>query len=461
MNGDSLADHVPPQNLDAEQAVLGSMLIEAGAIDTASELLRADDFYRDAHRLLFETMVDLASQNVPVDLVALEEALARRNRLSQVGGLSYLMCLMEAPSTAANVAYYAQIVSEKSTLRRLIMAASEIHGMALSDYRDIPSLLDHAEQTLFAVGQRQQGAGFTPLRQLLDTEIDRIEDRAANPYAWAGLRTPFHEFNFMTGGLQAGDLDIIAARPSMGKTAWAMQVATHAVLSEGQTVAVFSLEMSSASLMSRLVSSESLVDATRIRNGTLHSEEWCRISNVAEKLKDGRLFIDDTSSLTAMEIRARCRRLKKEQKGLGLVVIDYIQLMRGHTKAENRNVEIAEIVRALKAMAKELAVPVLALAQVSRGCEQRVNKRPLLTDLRESGDIEAGADLVAFLYRDNYYKSGEDKAGALIETPLGAIEPAEILIAKQRNGPTGTAQTGFMAQFARFIDIEARYDHDR
>lgn len=456
-------DRVPPQNLEAEQAVLGSMIIERAAIERAAEILKPEDFYRDAHREIFETILALAERDEPVDTITLSDELRTRSLLDRVGGQMYLLILMEAPSTAANIEYYAKLVEEKSILRRLQDAGSQISGLAYSEFDAIDEVVDRAERIVFEVGQRRMGQYFYHLRPLLDEELDRIERRYETKERASGRMTPFDDLNYMTAGLQPSDLIIVAARPSMGKTTLAVQLAQHVAIHEGLPAALFSLEMSKEQLVTRMICSESRVDANRLRSGYLQPDDWQKVGEGISRLAEAPIYIDDTPDVSAMEMRAKCRRLKAEH-GLGIVMIDYLQLMRSHKKTENRNQELSEIARACKGLARELKVPVIALSQLSRAVESRPDKRPMLSDLRESGAIEAEADVVMFIYRDAYYKQKEalDSEEEVQRTDRGEVrlEEAEIIIAKQRNGPTGKAIVGFIPMFTRFENLERHRTDD-
>lgn len=454
-------DRVPPQNLEAEQAVLGSMLLERAAVERAAEILKAEDFYRDAHRTIFEAIVSLTDRDEPVDAITLSDELRSRDQFDAVGGQMYLLILMEAPSTAANIEYYAKLVEEKSILRRLVDAGSQIQGLAHSEFTAIDDVVDRAEQIVFSVGQRRMGQYFFPIRPLLDEELDRLETRYATKAPNAGRATPFGDLDYMTGGMQPSDLIIIAARPSMGKTTLAVQICQHIALHEKLPAALFSLEMSKEQLVTRMICSEAKVDAHRLRTGYLHQDDWQRVGEGISRLAEAPIYIDDTPDISAMEMRAKCRRLKAEH-GLGVVMIDYMQLMRSHKKTENRNQELSEIARACKTLARELKVPVIALSQLSRAVEARTDKRPMLSDLRESGAIEAEADLVIFIYRESYYKRKDamaaDEELNADSRGLEIMDPTELIIAKQRNGPTGTAVVGFMSKYTRFENYDRRAD---
>ncbi|WP_309718069.1 replicative DNA helicase [Armatimonas sp.] len=459
MNG-----RVPPQNIEAEMAVLGSMLLgDSGAIERVTEFLDKQDFYREAHGRIYEAMLALVDKVEPVDIVTLKDELTRRGSLEQVGGYLYLMQLAEYVPTPANIVYYAKIVSEKGVLRRLIETASEIAGMAYGEIDEVDTLVDQAERAIFNVARKRKTEGFTPLRPLLSDVFEQIDTAYHDKGVVSGTDTGFYDLNYITSGLKRGDLIIIAARPSMGKTALTMNIGQNAA-GKGSVVATFSLEMSKESLVQRMMCSEAKVNAHKLRTGFLQDEEWSRLSEAVNRLWDAPMFIDDTTDMSSLEMRARCRRLKAEQGTLDLVIVDYLQLMRGSAKSsENRNQEISEIARGLKSLARELDVPVIALSQLSRAVERREDKRPMLSDLRESGSIEAEADVVAFIYRPAYYarkdavsQDAEDKA----EQEGGDYEgeEAEIIIAKQRNGPTGTVKLAFLPKFASFANLAQNMD---
>lgn len=459
----SSLDHIPPQNLEAEQAVLGSMLIERPALEKAAEILHPEDFYRDAHRVIFEAMLALAERDEPVDLITLPNELRMRGLLEAVGGFVYLQNLMDAPSTAANIEPYARVVEEKALLRRLLDAGTQIQGLAYSEYESIDEVVDRAERMVFDVGQRRLGQYFHHIKPLLHDELDRIEKRDENRGQPTGRMTPFGDLNYLTAGLQPSDLIIVAARPSMGKTALSVQMAQQVAMKQNLPVALFSLEMSKEQLVTRMLCCEAMVDAHRLRTGMLQLDDWKRVGDGIGRLADAPIYIDDSPDITVMEMRAKCRRLKAEQGDLGVILIDYLQLMRSHKRTENRNQELSEIARACKGLARELRVPVLALSQLSRAVESRPDKRPMLSDLRESGAIEAEADIVIFIYREAYYQMKEaaetgDEAAQRRGRGQERVEEAELIIAKQRNGPTGKVLVNFMPQYARFADIDQIHD---
>ncbi len=457
-------DRIPPQSIEMEQATLGAMLIERAAIEKAAEILRPEDFYRDAHRTIFEAIVNLVERDEPVDLLTVREQLRLQDVLENIGGASYLHQLTDAVPTAANVEYYAKTVEEKAILRRLIEAAGEIQALAHSEYDSIGEVVDTAEKTVFSVSQRRLGAYFVPMRPVVNTVWEQIEYRSDHKEETTGVATPFDDFNYMTAGLQPSDLMIVAARPSMGKTSLVLNMAQHAGFNK-KTVALFSLEMSKEQLCMRMICGEARVDAHKLRTGYLDDTGWARVGHACSRIADAPIFIDDSPDISALEMRAKCRRLKAEH-GLDMVVVDYLQLMRGHRRTENRVQEIGEISRSLKGLARELRVPVVALSQLSRAVEQRENKRPMLSDLRESGSIEADADVVVFIYRQKYYDMIRNKGDS--QAPSDTDEPdqshgdedmdvAELIIAKQRNGPTGVVKVGFHQRYARFDSLAKGY----
>jgi replicative DNA helicase len=433
-----MMERIPPQNLEAEQSVLGAMLIDREGILAAAEHLRPADFYRDAHQKIFRAMLALTDRGEPVDLITLVEELRQRNQLEATGGLTYLTTLANMVPTAANVGYYARIVRDKAVLRSLISASARIAARAFDAAGDADDILDEAEQTIFEVSRRTNQQGFARIKDVLKDTFDRIDRLWTNKGGVTGISTGFRDLDEITCGLQNSDLIIIAARPSMGKTTLALNIAQHIAVNDRQPVAVFSLEMSKEQLVQRLLCAQAEIDAQRLRRGFLSDDDYPKLTRAAGPLSEAPLFIDDTAAISVMEMRAKARRLKAEH-GLAAVFVDYLQLMRGNEKSENRQQEISAISRSLKALAKELNVPVVALSQLSRAVEQRDKKRPVLSDLLESGGIEANADLVAFIYREGYYKREIENR---FET--------EIIIAKQRNGPVGTVSLYFQENYNRF-----------
>ena len=433
---------IPPHNIEAEQSVLGSMLLDREAVAVAADGLKPEDFYMDAHKEIFEAMVEIFDRGEPVDLVTVVEELRQRATLDAVGGVSYITDLsMTVPSTA-NIKYYVGIVEEKSILRRLISACNEVIRESYEAREDIELIVDHAEKKIFEVTQKNTTTDFEPIKTVLLDTYAKIEELSKNKGKVIGIPTGFVDLDQKTSGLQPSDFILVAARPSMGKTSFVLNVAQYAALHANVPTAIFSLEMSKEQLVQRMLSSESNVELQKIRTGELTEEEWIKLVEAAGPLSQAPIFIDDTPGISFMEMRSKARRLKME-KGLGLIVIDYLQLMSGRGKSENRQQEISEISRSLKALARELSVPVITLSQLSRAPEARTDHRPMLSDLRESGAIEQDADVVMFLYRDEYYNPDTEKKNI-----------AEVIIAKQRNGPTGTVELVWLGQFTKFVNYE-------
>lgn len=456
----ALSGLIPPQNIEAEQSTLGAMLIERAAIEKAAEILDKDDFYRDSHQTLFEVITSLSERDQPVDLVTVQEELRNRDKLDAIGGLPYLTGLFDTVPTAANVEYYAKIVEEKAILRRLIAAALEIIGTARGEIEDISEVIDEAERAIFSVSQQRQTAYFAQLRTLLLSVYDKAEELGELKSRISGLPTGIHDFDMITSGLQSTDLIIVAARPSMGKTSLCLSIAEHVALKENKPVAIFSLEMSKEQLALRMLCSQAQVNSHKLRTGHLTEDEWTQLALVVQGMYEAPIFIDDATETTALTMRAKCRRLMAEH-GLGLIIVDYLQLMRSHKKTENRVQEIGEIARGLKSLGRELKVPVVALSQLSRAVESRDDKRPRLSDIRESGSIEAEADMVCFLYRESYYKMREAYQAEDGERPERAqVEETELIVGKHRNGPTGMVKVGFMPEYAKFVDLEIGRDDD-
>ncbi|TFE25387.1 replicative DNA helicase [Cohnella luojiensis] len=447
MNGSGdqqiLYDRIPPQNLEAEQAVLGAILLEAEALITSMERLKAEDFYSVSHQRIFEAMVALNDDNEPIDLITLTARLQDLGQMDEIGGVMYLAKLANSVPTAANVEYYAQIVEEKSILRRLIRTATQIVSNGYATEDDVGVLLNDAEARIMEVSSRRSATGFISIRDVLMEVFEKVEFLYNHKGGVSGIPSGFIDLDKMTNGFQRSDLIIVAARPSVGKTAFALNVAQNVAVRASETVAIFSLEMSAPQLVQRIICAESNVDATRMRTGHLEGDDWEKLSMAIGSLSEAQIYIDDTPGITVSDIRAKCRRLKKE-KGLGMILIDYLQLIQGRGKAgENRQQEVSEISRTLKQIARELEVPVIALSQLSRGVEQRQDKRPMMSDLRESGSIEQDADIVAFLYRDDYYDKESEKKNII-----------EIIIAKQRNGPVGTVELVFLKNFNKFVSLD-------
>jgi replicative DNA helicase len=446
--------YVPPHSIEAEMSTLGSMMLDQHAIEKVAEILRPDDFYREAHRILYEVILSLAERHIPVDLLTVQEELRRRDQLEEIGGLPALVQIVESVPTASNAEYYARIVEEKAILRRLIRAAHDILQLADDPELELQDVIDRAEQAIFSVAQRRLGRYFSPIDRLLLQALEHIERVQLSGRGILGIPTHFPALDYKTSGLQPSELIILAARPSVGKTALALNIAENVALRENRPVALFSLEMSREQLVQRMLCSQAGVSGNRIRHGTLTEEDWERLQMAAERLFRAPIFIDDTSGLSVLEMRAKCRRLKAERNDLALIVIDYLQLIRSHSRrAENRNQEIGEIARALKGLAREFEVPVLVLSQLSRAVERREEKRPILSDLRDSGSIEAEADVVLFIHRPNR-RGDELDDDEPREAGVVPTEEVEIIIAKQRNGPTGRISLGFQPAFSRFVTLE-------
>jgi len=435
----SSALKVPPHNLEAEQAILGSLLINNDALNQVMDILSEVDFYREEHSYFYQGMIHLYNNNEPVDLITLSHYLREKNILDKTGGLDYLSSLAEAVSTSAGILYYAQIVRDLSIKRRLIRECSIISDSCFQNTQGTDALLDEAEQAIFDIAEEKAGEGFSPLKDVVKESFKKIESAAEHDGFITGIPTGFTDFDRLTTGLQPSDLIIIAARPGMGKTALALNIAHYAASNTAKGVAFFSLEMSKMQLGMRLLGFDAQIDATKLRTGFLRDKDWAGLTQAADNLSELPLYIDDASNLGVMEIRARCRRLKKKTD-LCLVVIDYLQLLQGRSSAESRQVEISEISRMLKALAKDLDIPVIALSQLNRKVEDRPNKKPQLADLRESGAIEQDADVIAFIYRDEIYNPGNEENENI----------AEIILAKQRNGPTGYFKLTFQKEYTRF-----------
>ncbi|MEN8165932.1 MAG: replicative DNA helicase [Pseudomonadota bacterium] len=439
---DTEALRVPPHSIQGEQSVLGGLMLDNATWDQVADMLVKDDFYRKEHRLIFNAIAALAEQTQPFDVVTLAETLERNGALDEAGGLPYLVTLAEETPSAANIKSYAGIVREYSVMRQLISVGTQISDSAFHPQgRDSAELLDHAESKVFAIAEQRSkgGGGFSSIKSLLTKAVDRIETLFQQDEPLTGLSTGFNDFDEMTSGLQPADLIIVAGRPSMGKTSFAMNIAEHVAIKSGKGVAVFSMEMPGDALAMRMMSSLGRIDQLRVRTGKLEDDEWPRLSSAVSILAETQLFIDDTPAMSPTEVRARARRLKRENKDLGLIVLDYLQLMQAPGVGDNRTAEISAISRSLKALAKELDVPVMALSQLNRSLEQRTNKRPIMSDLRESGAIEQDADLIVFIYRDEVYNEDSTDKGM-----------AEIIIGKQRNGPIGTTRLTFLGQYTKF-----------
>lgn len=448
-----IEERVPPQNIEAEQAVLGAMLIDKEAIAKASEILTSTDFYREAHRVIFNAMLELYNKNEAVDMVTVTEILKRDNKLEDIGGLAYITSLANVVLTAANVKYHADIVAEKSVLRQLVRVSTEIAAMGYEANEDVGTLLDTAESRILEISNRKKKADFTPINDVLMESVQNIEKLINNKGGLTGLPSGFADLDKLTSGLHPSDFIILAARPSMGKTALALNIVQNVALrahkkigGEPRSVAFFSLEMSKEQLVNRMLCAEAGIDSQRLRVGEMGDKDWDALWGACDSMSKAKIYIDDTAGITVMDMRSRARRLKAEH-GLDLIVVDYLQLMQGSGKKNNsgdRQQEVSEISRSLKALARELDVPVLALSQLSRSVEARQVKRPMLSDLRESGSLEQDADIVAFLYREDYYN------------PETENKHTELIIAKHRNGPVDTVNLFFHKQFTKFVGFSKR-----
>ena len=437
------AERTLPHNLEAERSVLGAILVHNDAFNLAVQVITPADFYRDAHRRIFDSMISLNERNQAIDFVTLKEELSRAGEIDAVGGPAYISSLADGVPRATNVEYYSRIVKEKATLRNLIYAANKILTNAYEADQESDLILDEAESAIFAVADDRLKAGFVPMRDLVKESFPKIEQLFEQKRLITGVPTGFVDLDEMTRGLQAGDLIIIAARPSMGKTSLVLNISQHVATQPDMTVGFFSLEMSKESLFLRLLTSEAQIDSHRLMSGAIGQKDYGRISHALETLSAMQLFIDDSSSISVLEMRAKTRRLKAEH-GLNLIVVDYIQLMSGRGRHENRTLELASISRSLKGLAKELGVPIIVLSQLSRGPESRADHRPQLSDLRESGALEQDADLVGLIYRDDVYNKDPNNPDAGI---------AELIVAKQRNGPTGVIKLAFLREQTRFANL--------
>ena len=441
---------VPPQNIEAEEAVLGSILLVSDSIISVMEFLTPEDFYRVSHQLIFAAMIELNQNNIDIDAITVSEILRQKNQMENIGGEVTLIELLDKVPTAANVEYYTQIVLEKSTRRKVIKTSTNIVKTAYQEDEPIANVLDTAEKDILSVSEGRNKAGFIPISSVLRTAYESLEERAKNNGEVTGIATGYIGLDRMTSGLHADELIILAARPSVGKTAFVLNIAKNVAVNLNETVAIFSLEMGAESLVERIICSHASINAGHLKTGKLTPEEYTQYFVATGALSEAPIFIDDTPGIRVAEIRAKCRRLKQERNNLGLVVIDYLQLIEGNGK-ESRQQEVSEISRNLKKLAKELKVPVIALSQLSRGVEQRQDKRPIMSDIRESGSIEQDADIVAFLYRDDYYRQEPDENGHVPE-----VEPnstIEVIIEKNRSGPRGTVELNFMKEFNKFTNL--------
>jgi replicative DNA helicase len=432
-----------PHSADAERAILGSIILDNSLVNQAVELLRPEDFYVRAHQFVFRAMTSLSERGGEINPILLGEELRREGVLEQTGGVTFISELTYGLPHFTNVVAYAKVVKDKSLMRQLVKVANKITSEALEEEDEAQIILDHAEQMIFALADERTRQGFSHIKPVADHILEKVQEMAGRSVMLTGCPTGFNDLDRMTSGLQPADLIIIAARPSMGKTSFCLNIAENAAVRDGRVVGVFSLEMSKESLVMRMLSSEARVDAHRFRNGYLSRDEWARLAGALGTLADAKIFVDDTPGISVLEMRAKARRLAAEQRRLDLIIVDYLQLMSGGgRRIESRQQEVSQISRDLKGLAKELNVPLIALSQLSRAAESRTDHRPMLSDLRESGAIEQDADVVGFIYRDEYYNPTEENENK-----------AEIIIAKQRNGPTGTVELAFVKEFTRFEDL--------
>ncbi len=434
---------IPPQNIEAEESILSAILIDNSSIVDILEVLSSEDFYKTAHKSIFTAIETLYGKSEPIDLVTLSNALRENGELEKIGGAAYLARLVDTVPLAVNAHHYARIIKDKSILRHLIEHANAISNRCFEDRGEVERVIEFAQSAIFEISQGKSNKAFSPLSQIIESNIDTLEERQGNRALVTGVTTGFSQLDKLTSGWQNSDLIILAARPAMGKTALALNMARNAAVDADVPVAIFSLEMSKEQLSLRMLCAEARVDSSRIRSGFLNQEDWNRITDAADRLTNAPLFIDDSPDISTTTIRTKSMRLKME-KGLGLIIIDYLQLMRGNANIERRDLEISEISRSLKILAKELNVPVIALSQLNRKLEERSDKRPQLSDLRESGALEQDADLVAFIYRDEVYHREENNPNS---------GTAEIILAKQRNGPTGMVPMAFLKAYTRFENL--------
>ena len=448
-------NQIPPQDIEAEQAVLGAIFLDADSIIDAMEIIEPQDFYRRSHQIIFQAMIQLNDRNESIDLITLKAEIEKSNSLEDIDGLTYLTELSQASPSAASIAYYAKIVDDKATLRNLIQTASRIVTKGFEQDEDVQSIVDQAEKSILEVSEKRNSNGFQSIADVLNRTIENIDQLAQNNEEITGLPTGYAALDKMTAGLQKEELIILAARPAVGKTAFALNIAQNVGTKTDRSVAIFSLEMGAESLVNRMLCAEGSIEASHLRTGQLSEEEWRNLIVAMGSLSNASIYIDDTPGIKISEIRARCRKLAQEKGNLGLILIDYLQLIEG-TGRENRQQEVSEISRQLKKLAKELKVPVIALSQLSRGVEQRQDKRPVLSDIRESGSIEQDADIVAFLYRDDYYqREGDEEDGG--EEPQNN-NVIEVIIEKNRSGARGTVELLFIKEYNKFSSLSPRVE---
>lgn len=445
---ENILKRILPHSIEAEQSVIGSMIMDREAITVASEMITGEDFYSRQYGILFETMLEMNDSGQPVDLVTLQDRLKSKDVPPEVASLEFVRDLITAVPTSANIKYYANIVAQKSTLRKLIRLNEEIANNCYAGQESLEFILEDTEKRMFELLQRRNSGDLVPIRQVVMNAMDRIESASKNKGNVTGIPTGFTDLDYQTAGMQPSDLVLIAARPSMGKTAFVLNIAQHVAFVQNLPVVIFSLEMSKEQLVNRMFSLESRVDAQKLRTGQLSDQDWEKLIESAGVIGRSKLMIDDTPGISVAELRSKCRKLKLEH-GLSMIIIDYLQLMSGSGRSDSRQQEISDISRSLKAIAREMNVPVLALSQLSRAVEQRPDHRPILSDLRESGAIEQDADVVMFIYRDDYYNHDTDKKGV-----------SEIIIAKQRNGPIGTVELAWLAEFTKFANLERARRND-
>lgn len=443
---ESWNDRTPPHNLEAEQSVIGAIFLEPQAFSTASEVLVPEDFYRASHQRIFAAMMKLSDKGEPIDIVTVTTYLQNVKQLDEIGGVSYLSDVASSVPTAANIEYYCKIVEEKGLLRRLIRTATDIVSSSFEKEDEVEDVLNDAEKNILEVSGRKNSGAFKAIKDVLIEVYDNIERLHHESADVTGIPSGFRDLDRITSGFQRNDLIIIAARPSVGKTAFALNVAQSVAVNTDENVAIFSLEMGADQLVSRMLCAEGNIDAQRLRNGQLQADDWSKLTMAMGSLSNAGIYIDDSPGIRVSEIRSKCRRLKQEH-GLGMILIDYLQLIQGSVNSkDNRQQEVSEISRSLKGLARELNVPLIALSQLSRGVEQRQDKRPMMSDLRESGSIEQDADIVGFLYRDDYYDTESEKQNII-----------EIIISKQRNGPVGNVELAFVKEYNKFVDLDHRY----
>ena len=439
---------VPPHDIEAEQAVIGSMLTDMEAVTSSIETLKPEDFYREDNKLIYSAMLNLYNRAEPIDIITVKAELESMGKFEQVGGIEYLAELPEKVPTTANANKYIKIVEDKATLRKLIKTANEIIELGYDPTEEVEDIMEGAEKKIFNLMQDKNQKGYTPIKDILVESFNNLEELYNRKQHITGVPTGFIDLDYRTAGLHGSEFILIAARPAMGKSAFVLNIAANAALKADVPVVIFSLEMSKDQMVNRILCSEAMVDSNKVRTGKLEEEDWAKLAEKIGPLSEANIYIDDTPGISIMEIRARCRKLKME-KNIGLVIIDYLQLVQGSSKRAlgSREQEIAEISRSLKILAKELDVPVIALSQLSRAVEQRPDHRPMLSDLRESGSIEQDADIVMFLYRDDYYNKESEKK-----------DIAEVIIAKQRSGSTGTVDLGWLGSYTKFVNLEKRFE---